>query len=455
MFQGLLTNIERRLQIFPYVESGRSNVRTLGSLEAENFFGEFQDLDPKGSGVIEAEEVPAALETACQMNQTRLMPNSPFHMSLSKAKVYPVHDLITERDMDTDEHYIYPVSPSYINLRNHEFDIESRAKRKARRKLTTIAGPGEAARGKRQSDSTTSVTRPTQQLETAKHNVHVGIGNITYEYTWKLETFDENGNGVIDVTNYVLADSKLKKLFFKIETKDELPDINMEPRLLIYENVDFDMFKEKLSRSRRDKRSRIFPTKNIGDLFISRSRFKRRERDKRTADENIVEHRQDTHLETTQIVTESSLTPGTTADSVTLPVHPNVSDTNNSETRSTTSMTSIETTPKRYHCFRHLWEFDFRVIAWNRIIIQPTSFDAGYCKGACTTPFVHRRINSTMYSFLKNLYHKSTEFKDTTVPRAVCTPISYYPQTVQYITETGEFRTKTLLEMRVAACGCR
>lgn len=54
MFQGLLTNIERRLQIFPYVESGRSNVRTLGSLEAENFFGEFQDLDPKGSGVIKA-----------------------------------------------------------------------------------------------------------------------------------------------------------------------------------------------------------------------------------------------------------------------------------------------------------------------------------------------------------------------------------------------------------------
>ncbi|KAL5011021.1 hypothetical protein ScPMuIL_013326 [Solemya velum] len=79
------------------------------------------------------------------MNQIRLIPNRPFQMSLSKAEVYPVHDLITERDMDTDEHCIYPVSPSYVNLRNHEF--ESRAKRKARRKLATIAGPGEAARG--------------------------------------------------------------------------------------------------------------------------------------------------------------------------------------------------------------------------------------------------------------------------------------------------------------------
>ncbi|KAL5015795.1 hypothetical protein ScPMuIL_005384 [Solemya velum] len=100
----------------------------------------------EGSGVIKA-EVPAALGTASQMNQTRMMPNRPFPMSLSKAEVYPVHDLITERDMDTDENYIFPVSPSYINLRNHQFDIESRAKRKARRKLATIPGPGEAARG--------------------------------------------------------------------------------------------------------------------------------------------------------------------------------------------------------------------------------------------------------------------------------------------------------------------
>lgn len=83
MFQGLLTNIDRRIQSFPYVKCNRYNVRTLGSLEVENFFGEFQDLDPKGSGVIEAEEVPAALESACQLMSTRLLPNRPFHISLS------------------------------------------------------------------------------------------------------------------------------------------------------------------------------------------------------------------------------------------------------------------------------------------------------------------------------------------------------------------------------------
>lgn len=118
MFQGLMTNIERRLQLFPYVKSGMYNVRSLGSLDAENFFGEFQDLDPKGAGVIKAEEVPMALESACQMLRTRLQPDRPFHMCLSRAKVYPVHDLMVDcRMMDLQEEYLYPNRVSYIAVR--------------------------------------------------------------------------------------------------------------------------------------------------------------------------------------------------------------------------------------------------------------------------------------------------------------------------------------------------
>lgn len=100
MFQGLITNIDRRIQLFPYVKSGKYNVRALGSLEAENFFAEFQDLDPKGTGVIKAEEVPMALETACQLLKTRLSPERPFHMSLTRAKVYPLHELMEECDSE-------------------------------------------------------------------------------------------------------------------------------------------------------------------------------------------------------------------------------------------------------------------------------------------------------------------------------------------------------------------
>lgn len=58
MFEGLLTNIERRIQIIPFVKSGACNPRALRSLEAENFFGEFQELDPEGSGVIRPDDIP-------------------------------------------------------------------------------------------------------------------------------------------------------------------------------------------------------------------------------------------------------------------------------------------------------------------------------------------------------------------------------------------------------------
>jgi hypothetical protein len=38
----------RRIQLFSFVRNQEYKVRALGSLEAENLFGEFQDLDPKG-----------------------------------------------------------------------------------------------------------------------------------------------------------------------------------------------------------------------------------------------------------------------------------------------------------------------------------------------------------------------------------------------------------------------
>ncbi|CAG2200998.1 unnamed protein product [Mytilus edulis] len=147
MFQGFLTNIDRRIQLFPYVKSNMYNVRTLGSLEIENFFGEFQDLDPKGSGVIKAEEVPDALESASQLLSTRLMPNRPFHMSLSRAKVYPVKDLMAQCGTETIMPFVYPTLTNCIKLRDHMFDLKDRSKRKAQRKLATISEPDCAARG--------------------------------------------------------------------------------------------------------------------------------------------------------------------------------------------------------------------------------------------------------------------------------------------------------------------
>ena len=50
-------------------------MRALGSLEAEYFFSGFQDLDPKGSGVLRPDDVSAAISTACELTETRFDPN--------------------------------------------------------------------------------------------------------------------------------------------------------------------------------------------------------------------------------------------------------------------------------------------------------------------------------------------------------------------------------------------
>ena len=62
----------------------------------------------KGTGVIRAEEVPQALEIACQLLKTRLQPNRPFHMTISKQKVYPTNELIAESEVEYSPIYVYP-----------------------------------------------------------------------------------------------------------------------------------------------------------------------------------------------------------------------------------------------------------------------------------------------------------------------------------------------------------
>ena len=57
------------------MKTGAYNPRALGSLEVENFFGEFQELDPSGSGVIRADDIPKALSTASELIEARLNPN--------------------------------------------------------------------------------------------------------------------------------------------------------------------------------------------------------------------------------------------------------------------------------------------------------------------------------------------------------------------------------------------
>lgn len=74
MFEGILTNIDRRTQLHELLPSKSYNVRAPNTLAVENLFSGFQDLDPKSSGVLLADDVGNALETASYLVQMRLNP---------------------------------------------------------------------------------------------------------------------------------------------------------------------------------------------------------------------------------------------------------------------------------------------------------------------------------------------------------------------------------------------
>ena len=75
LYEGLLTGMEWRLQMFLFVRKGAYNVRSVGSLDIENFFGGFQDIDPTGKGVLRPDSIATALSIAIELTESRMDPN--------------------------------------------------------------------------------------------------------------------------------------------------------------------------------------------------------------------------------------------------------------------------------------------------------------------------------------------------------------------------------------------
>ena len=75
LYEGLLTGIERRFQLYPFTKTGTYNLRSVGSLDIENFFGSFQDLDRRGTGVLRPDDIPAAIGVAVELMETRMNPD--------------------------------------------------------------------------------------------------------------------------------------------------------------------------------------------------------------------------------------------------------------------------------------------------------------------------------------------------------------------------------------------
>ena len=51
------------------------NSRATGTLEIENLFQSFQELDPAGKGILKPDDVPCVLRTALALDHFRLNPN--------------------------------------------------------------------------------------------------------------------------------------------------------------------------------------------------------------------------------------------------------------------------------------------------------------------------------------------------------------------------------------------
>ncbi|MES9972476.1 MAG: hypothetical protein ABW092_20775 [Candidatus Thiodiazotropha sp.] len=91
LYEGLLIGIERRFQLYPFTKSGTYNVRSIGSLDIENFFGSFQDLDRRGTGVLRPDDIPAAIGVAVELLETRMNPNRLVRKDYSDFKLFTSH----------------------------------------------------------------------------------------------------------------------------------------------------------------------------------------------------------------------------------------------------------------------------------------------------------------------------------------------------------------------------
>lgn len=71
-YEGLLTGIDRRIQLYATVPNNLYNARSIGSLEVENFFSCFQDLHAAGTGIVKPKEVPSVLSSACDILSAKM-----------------------------------------------------------------------------------------------------------------------------------------------------------------------------------------------------------------------------------------------------------------------------------------------------------------------------------------------------------------------------------------------
>ena len=148
-FEGLMCNIDRRLQLYAIVSGGAYNQRSVSSLDSETFFSSLQELDPKGTGVLRPDDIPLALGTATCILNHKLSGTRTFNMNTSTKRVYPEHMSGASGDgvMGVEHVSSTKGDTSKIMAHSHSFDIPLRKHKKPRRKGSTIGRIGTSSKG--------------------------------------------------------------------------------------------------------------------------------------------------------------------------------------------------------------------------------------------------------------------------------------------------------------------
>ena len=73
-FEGTVSHIERKLQLYSFVPNQRYNARAIGSQDVEQFFSSFRDLEPTGKGTPKPDVIPDMMSAVIEVNNFRLNP---------------------------------------------------------------------------------------------------------------------------------------------------------------------------------------------------------------------------------------------------------------------------------------------------------------------------------------------------------------------------------------------
>lgn len=102
-------------------------------------------------------------------------------------------------------------------------------------------------------------------------------------------------------------------------------------------------------------------------------------------------------------------------------------------------------------CCRHTWIVDFAEMEeYNKFVIQPQAFDAGYCEGSC--PYRYNLGNT--HAYIQSLVHHTQ--KDSNVPDVCCAATRLVDMDVLHVDEDDPTKLKVSpwKKMRVMKCSC-